>query len=141
MKRLLGNFIVLFKPGVVTGIHNEREVVLRNICDRFGGFDCKIFDPYMVYAGLADAGMLEKVEQRNIYGYSAVSFFYPVGLIEYDLRQKIINTMLDEIKSDPKLFRNGFAIVTDKRGNLKLTQSRNSRLSPVGSSSISEISK
>ena len=73
MKRLLGNFIVLFKPGVVTGIHNEREVVLRNICDRFGGFDCKIFDPYMVYAGLADAGMLEKVEQRNIYGYSAVS--------------------------------------------------------------------
>jgi len=29
MKKQLGNFVVLFKPGVVTGIHNEREIKLR----------------------------------------------------------------------------------------------------------------
>jgi len=60
------------------------------------------------------------VEQRNIYGYSAVSFFYPNKHKEHELRQKIINKMLAEIKSDPKLLRNGYAVVTDKGGNLRL---------------------
>ncbi|MFZ5650304.1 MAG: hypothetical protein ACOY4I_05580 [Bacillota bacterium] len=120
MKSPLGNFIVLFKPGVVTGIHSGREVILSNICDRFGGFDCKIFDPYTVYAGLVDADILVKVEQRNIYGYSAVSFFYPDRHSEHRLRQKILNKMLAEIKSDPRLIRNGYAVVTDKGGDLRL---------------------
>ncbi len=49
MKKQLGNFVVLFRPGVVTGIHNEREIALRNICEKLGGLDCKVFDPYAVY--------------------------------------------------------------------------------------------
>lgn len=124
MKCSLGNFIVLFKPGVATGIHSGRETVLGSICDRFGGFDCKIFDPYMVYAGLADAGILVKVEQRNMYGYSAVSFFYPDRQSEHELRKKIINNMLAEIKNDPKLLGNGYAVTMDKGGNLGFSQSK-----------------
>lgn len=116
----LGDFVVLFRPGVVTGIHNEKEVLLKEICDRLGGFDCKIFDPYMTYSSLADSGLLVRVEQKNAYGFGAVSFFYPNKSTEQDLRRKIINHMLEEVKSNTKLAANGYIVISDRTGNLKL---------------------
>lgn len=119
-KRQLGSFVVFFRPGVVTGIHNEREILLKNICEKVGGFDCKAFDPYMIYDSLADAGVLIRIEQRNAFGYSAVAFFYPANVKESEARRKIINTILNDIKHDPKLFASGYAVISDKKGNLKL---------------------
>jgi len=124
MKKQLGNFVVLFRPGVVTGIHNEREIALRNICEKLGGLDCKVFDPYAVYAKFADDGLLLRVEQRNSYGFAAVSFFYPAGKDEKEIRNIIINQMLSAIKDDPKIIAEGYAIVVDKTGNLKLKLSK-----------------
>lgn len=120
MVKQLGSFLVLFKPGVVTGNHNESEVVLKDICERLGGLDCKVFDPYLVYTRLADFGILTRVEQRNAYGYSAVSFFYPAGTNKHSTRRIIVNEILGEMKNDPKLLSNGYAVVSDNVGNLKL---------------------
>lgn len=99
MTKIPGSFLVLFRPGVVSGIHNEREVVLRKICESLGGLDLRVFDPYLVYAGVADCGMLVRVEQRNIYGFAAVSFFYADSRIERETRKILINRMLDEVKT------------------------------------------
>jgi len=123
-KSQLGNFVVLFRPGVVTGIHNEREIILNDICEKFGGLDCRLFDPYLVYDRLTDAGLLVRVEQRNAYGYAAVSFFYPAKTNEREVRQKIINAILGEIKNDPKVLASGYAIISDKYGNMKLKHGR-----------------
>jgi hypothetical protein len=124
MKKQLGNFVVLFRPGVITGVHNEREIALRNICERLGGLDCKVFDPYAVYAKFADDGLLLRVEQRNSYGFAAVSFYYPAGKDEKVIRNIMINQMLRAIKDDPKIIAGGYAIVIDKTGNLKLKLSK-----------------
>lgn len=125
MNKQLGSFLVLFKPGVITGVHNESEVVLKDICDGLGGLDCKIFDPYMAYARLADDGFLVRVEQRNDYGFAAVSFFYPTRKNEHAVRRKIINEILGEIKNEPELLANGYAVISDKSGNLKLRYIKN----------------
>jgi len=120
MKEKIGNFLVSFGPGEVIGKHHEREAVLRNICTRLGGFDCKVFDSYLVYSGLADAGYLIRVEGKCSPRFWSVSFFYPGEAEENKIRRKIINVLLDEAKSDPKLPLNGYAVVSDKSGNLKL---------------------
>lgn len=120
MKKKLGNFIVMFKPGVVTGIYNENEMILRDICEKLGGFNCKLFDPYFAYDSLADAGLLIRVEQRNMYGYAAVSFFYPPEQNEKHIRKLAINSILNDIQTDPKLFANGYAVIADKNGGLML---------------------
>ena len=65
MKEITGNFLVSFRPGEVTGAHHEREAELGNVCASLGGFDCKVFDPYMAYSGLADAGLLVRVEEKS----------------------------------------------------------------------------
>lgn len=81
MTKIPGSFLVLFRPGVVSGIHNEREVVLRKI---------------------------------------------------------IINRMLDEVKNSPNLPRNGYAVVSDRWGNLKLTCSLRRSPCPLGSGTFPE---
>ena len=120
MKKQLGNYLVLFRPGVITGMHSEREVVLKDICERLGGFDCKVFDPYFAYSDFCDAGLLVRVEQGNIYGFYSVAFFYVDRKSEHEIRRKIINGILDSVKSNSKLFENGYVIVSDRQGNLKL---------------------
>ena len=127
MKKPLGNFMVMFKPGVVTGIHKENEVVLSDICEKLGGFDCKLFDPYFIYDKLADSGQLIRIEQKNMHGYAAVSFYYPPGRNESHIRRMIINSILDDILTDPQLFANGYAVITDKNGNLNLKCYKSSR--------------
>lgn len=127
MKEKTGNHLVTFRPGEVIGMHNEREVVLEDICNRLGGFGFKIFDPYMVYSNLADNGFLVRVEELSSYGYWMVSFFYPNGKDENETRRIIINYILNEAKNDPKLLTNGYAVVSDNNGNLNLSALRRAR--------------
>lgn len=122
MIKQVGSFIVLFRPGVVSGIHSEKEAVVKNICLRFGEFDNKVFDPYILYSGMADEGLLVRVEQINQYGCGAVSFFYPGGCNENAVRRKIINRMLGEVMNAPGLFKNGYTVVCDSSGDLQLVQ-------------------
>lgn len=119
-KEKTGNFLVSFRPGEVIGRHHQREVALKNICVRLGGFDCKIFDSYLIYSWLADAGYLVRVEEMYSPRFGIVSFFYPGEADENEIRRKIINFMLDEAKNDPKLLLNGYAIISDEYGSLKL---------------------
>lgn len=120
MKEKIGNFLVSFRPGEVVGRHHQREPELRNICARLGGFDCKVFDSYLVYSGLADAGHLIRVEEKCSPRFWMVSFFYSGEADENETRRKIINVILDEAKDDPKLPLNGYAVISDRDGNLKL---------------------
>lgn len=127
MIKRMGSFIVLFRPGVVSGIHNEKEAVVKDICLRFGEFDNKVFDPYLVYSEMADEGLLDRVEQVNAYGCGAVSFFYPAGCNESAVRRKIINRMLGEVISAPVLIKSGCAVVCDSSGDLRLAKPGNCR--------------
>lgn len=120
MKENIGELLVSFRPGEVIGMHHESEAELRDICTRLGGFDCKVFDSYMVYSGMADAGLLIRAEEKSSSWFWTVSFFYPGEADENEIRRKIINVILDEVKNDPKLPLNGYAVVSDKSGNLKL---------------------
>lgn len=120
MSEKTGKFLVSFRPGEVTGTHHERETELRKICASLGGFDCKVFDPYLAYSGLADAGLLVRVEEKSTSWLWTVSFFYPPEGDENEIRRKIINAFLTEAKNDPKLLPNGYAVVSDEHGNLYL---------------------
>ncbi|AGL01089.1 hypothetical protein [Desulfoscipio gibsoniae] len=126
MKDKLADFLVLFRRGEVTGIHNEREVELKEICNSLGGLDCKVFDPYMVYSNLADNGLLVRVETKNLDGSWSILFYYPVEKNKNNVRRKIINFILDEARYDYKLLKNGYAVVTNNNGNLKLACIRKS---------------
>lgn len=102
MKDKLADFLVLFRRGEVTGIHNEREVELKEICNSLGGLDCKVFDPYMVYSNLADNGLLVRVETKNLDGSWSILFYYPVEKIKTMLEEKLSTlywTRLDTITS------------------------------------------
>lgn len=120
MKEKVGALLVSFRPGEVIGKHHESEVELRDICTRLGGFDCKVFDSYLIYSDLADAGYLIRLEEKCSPRFWSVFFFYPGEANENELRRKIINVILNEAKNDPKLPLNGYAVVSDKNGNLKL---------------------
>lgn len=120
MKEKIGNFLVSFRPGEIIGKHHAREAALRDICTRLGGFDCKVFDSYLVYSGLADAGYLIRVEEKCSPRFWSVSFFYPGEANRNEIRRKIINIILDEARNDPKLPLDGYAVISDKNGNLKL---------------------
>lgn len=120
MCKQTGSFIVSFWPGVVTGVHNEKEVFIKEICERFGGFACKIFDPYVKFSELADAGILVRVEERKAAHRYSVSFFYPALEDERFIRKKIINSMLEELKSSQSFYAGGFAVIVDKNGEHKL---------------------
>ncbi|MDD2554402.1 MAG: hypothetical protein PHP51_07510 [Desulfotomaculaceae bacterium] len=120
MSKQPGSFIVSFRPGVVTGIYSEKEGAIKEICERFGGFDCKIFDPYMKYAELADAGLLVRVEERIAVNRYSVSFFYPAQEDERCIRKKIINSLLAEMKDSPSLYAGGFAVTVENNGDHKL---------------------
>ncbi|MCL6477829.1 MAG: hypothetical protein K6T65_05380 [Peptococcaceae bacterium] len=137
----LGNFVVMFKPGVVTGIHSEREVLLADICQRMGGFECKVFDPYMFYSAMADDGLLVRVEHRNEFGYASASFFYPDRESESKTRKMIINRLLSEIKGSGRAFSGGCAVVCDKSGNYRLITSSRSHDRKSGGSKIIDLSR
>ena len=124
MTKPTGNFLVSFKPGVVTGIYNESETKLRNLCAKFSGFDCKVFDAYQIYAKFADDGLLVRVEKRNTFGFGAVYFFYPAAVNENEIRKKIVNSILYEIKDNPKTITNGYVVLCDDKGNFKLVCSK-----------------
>lgn len=120
MNKQPGSFIVSFRPGVVTGIHSEKEAAIKEICERFGGFDCKIFDPYMKYSELADTGLLVRVEDRIAVNRYCVSFFYPAQEDERYIRKKVINSMLEEMKSSHSVYAGGFAVTVENNGDYKL---------------------
>lgn len=120
MCKQFGNFIVSFWPGVDTGVYNEKEVFIKEICERFGGFECKVFDPYIKYSELADAGMIIRAEDRIAAHRYCVSFYYPALEDERLIRKKIINSMFEELKSSQSFYAAGFAVIVNKNGDHKL---------------------
>lgn len=124
MSKQLGSFLVAFRPGVVTGILNKKEAAIKEICERFGGFAFKVFDPYIKFSELADTGMIIRVEERIAVDRYCVSFYYPALEDEKDIRNKIINSMLEEIKSSHSFYAGGFAVTVDSSGNHKFHRSK-----------------
>ncbi len=120
MEAKFGDFLVSFRRGEVFGMHNEKEVELSEICNKLGGIDRKVFNPYKAYSNLADNKLLVRVEIKNLNGTRTTFFFYPVDKNQNEIRRKIINFILNEARKDYKLFLNGYAVVINKYGNLKL---------------------
>lgn len=120
MCKQFGSFIVSFWPGVVTGVFNEKEVFIKEICERFGGFECKVFDPYIKFSELADAGIITRAEERVAAHRYCVSFYYPALEDERLIREKIINSIFEELKSSQSFYASGFVVIVNKNGDHKL---------------------
>jgi hypothetical protein len=115
-----GDFLVSFRRGEVIGMHNNKEVELNEICTKLGGLDRKYFDPYKIYSKLADHKLLVRVAIKNLDGSRIIFFFYPVDQNQNEIRREMINLILDGARNDYKLFLNGYAVVINQDGNLKL---------------------
>lgn len=115
-----GDFLVSFRRSEVTGVHNEKEVELIEICNRLGRPECKVFDPFVAYSRLAECNLLERVKIKNLDGSWTVFFFYPIDLKQSEVRRQIINGILYEASKDNRLFLNRMAVVISNDGRLKL---------------------
>lgn len=127
MHKKKGKHLVSYYPGEVIGCFAEGEVELREIAESLGGFSGRLFDNYLEFSAMADAGLLVRHESITNRGYLQVSFYYVYGSQVSATRQRIKNTLLHKYLNSINYPNSGLIVVSDDNGDLQFANLRVSK--------------